>query len=57
MKFIVIKKMKKKRYKDVMLEHENFLISKRKFVYLICEIMYKYFNENLRIQFVILNVL
>ena len=38
-------------------EHENFLISKIRFVRLIHEIMQKYFNGNLRIQFVVLNVL
>ena len=40
-----------------MFDHENFLISKMKFIHLMREIMQKYFNENLRIQFNALNVL
>ena len=40
-----------------MFKHENFLISKMKFVRLIYKIMQKYFNENLRIQSAVLNVL
>ena len=40
-----------------MFEHEDFLISKMKFIYLVREIMQKYLNENLRIQSAVLNVL
>ena len=38
-------------------DHENLLILKIKFVYLMQKIMQKYFNKNLRIQFNVLNVL
>ena len=40
-----------------MFEHKNFLIFRIKFACLIREIMQKYFNENLRIQSAVLNVL
>ena len=40
-----------------MFEYKNFLISKIKFIHFVREIMQKYLNENLCIQFVILNVL
>ena len=40
-----------------MFEHEDFLISKIKFARFVREIMQKYSNENLRIQFAVLNVL
>ena len=40
-----------------MFEHENFLILKMKFACLVQKIMQKYLNEDLRIQFAILNVL
>ena len=40
-----------------MFDHENFLILKMRFVRLMQEIMQKYFNKNLRIQFNVLNVL
>ena len=56
-KFVVIKKIKKKRYKNVMFEHENFLISKMKFARFVRKIMQKYLNENLRIQSAVLNAL
>ena len=42
-------KNEKKRYKNVMPEHENFLISKMKFACFVRKIMQKYLNENLRI--------
>ena len=50
-------KDEEKRYKNVMSEHENFLISKMKFARLVRKIMQKYSNENLRIQSAVLNVL
>ena len=56
-KIYCYQKDKKKRYKDVMFDHENFLILKMKFVRLMREVMQKYFNENLRIQFNVLNAL
>ena len=40
-----------------MFEHEDFLISKIRFARFIRKIMQKYSNENLRIQFVVLNAL
>ena len=40
-----------------MFDHKNFLILKIRFIRLMLEIMQKYFNENLRIQFNVLNVL
>ena len=40
-----------------MSEHEDFLISKIKFARFVREIMQKYLNENLRIQFAALNAL
>ena len=42
-------KDEKKRYKGVMFEHKDFLISKMRFVHFVREIMQKYLNENLRI--------
>ena len=40
-----------------MFEHEDFLISKMRFICLVRKIMQKYSNENLRIQFAALNAL
>ena len=40
-----------------MSEHEDFLISKMKFIHLVRKIMQKYSNEDLRIQFTALSAL
>ena len=50
-------KDEKKRYKDAMSEHEDFLISKMRFARFVRKIMQKYSNGNLRIQFAALNAL
>ena len=50
-------KNRKKQYKDVIFNYENFLILKMRFVRLMRKIMQKYFNENLRIQFNVLSIL